>query len=294
MNALQESEKSDSRPQVTPFKDGMKVTTIYTCSAIGGFIAAIADVVQKEEASAVSKLTSMSARQLQVTMQPLWILLVLVALAAALCFVFQPTDRRHSFGIGMAIIAIIMTVTPYRQPPTGFPGAAINATPTTSVERGIIHLVDAPGPDANVSPPPAEQPAQGHNIFNVRAQNMSSQPSVIGVSVYSPDIGQEYYQKIIVRPGEAVSLPFALSLPPGNEFEYIVEVDGQTLPIQRAFAGIQGLGARVTVSPTSVHSDNFYDRSGITVARSNPPPGNGANGFGGGNIYNKVFKNQRW
>jgi hypothetical protein len=64
--------------------------SIYVCAAIGGFLAAIADLVQKEDASAVVKMTKVTARHMEVLMQPYWILMVLVLLAAALCFVFQP------------------------------------------------------------------------------------------------------------------------------------------------------------------------------------------------------------
>ncbi len=93
--------------------------SLYLCAGFGGLIAAIADVVQKEEASAVVKLTSVSARQMRIELQPVWVLFVIVLFALFLCYVFQPRERRAAFAVGAGVIAFIMTVTPYKRPESG-------------------------------------------------------------------------------------------------------------------------------------------------------------------------------
>ena len=59
--------------------------TIYACAAIGGTIAAIADLVQKEKASAVLKMTTVSARHLDLAVPPLYIFLVVVSSWVCCC-----------------------------------------------------------------------------------------------------------------------------------------------------------------------------------------------------------------
>ncbi|GAB4576506.1 MAG: hypothetical protein Tsb0019_00170 [Roseibium sp.] len=95
--------------------------TIYLCAAIGGTIAALADLVQKEQASAVLKITTISARHLNLALQPLYVFLLVVILGVLLCFVFQPRNRKAGFAVGAGVIASIMTVTPYQPLQTGQP-----------------------------------------------------------------------------------------------------------------------------------------------------------------------------
>lgn len=209
-----------------------RATIIYICAALGGLVAAIADVVQKEEASAVVKLTSMSARHLGLVMQPLYVLACLVCLAVALCMVFQPADRRQSFGVGMAIIAVIMTVTPYKQPLTGLPGSG-PAGVNSSKLNGMVEIASN-----------EEKPALGgylsgggigfpSPIFVMEVTNTSQVPAVVGVSVFLPTTGTEFYQKNIANPGQTIQVPFSLEgLLPGNQFNYRVDVNGRSLTAQ--------------------------------------------------------------
>lgn len=99
----------------------VSMVTIYICAAIGGTIAAIADLVQKEKASAVLKMTTISARHLDLAVPPIYVFLIVVFLGVLLCFVFQPNNRRAGFAVGAGVIASIMTVTPYQPLQTGQP-----------------------------------------------------------------------------------------------------------------------------------------------------------------------------
>lgn len=110
----------ESRPgSVSP----VTMMTVYLCAAIGGTITAIADIVQKEQASAVLKMTSVSARHLDLAVPPLYVFAIVVVLGVLLCFVFQPNNRRAGFAVGAGVIASIMTVTPYQPLKSGLPTA---------------------------------------------------------------------------------------------------------------------------------------------------------------------------
>jgi len=111
-----------STPKET--KTSVSMATIYVCAGIGGMIAAIADLVQKEQASAVLKMTTVSARHLNLAVPPLYIFLIVVFLGVLLCFVFQPNNRKAGFAVGAGVIASIMTVTPYQPLQTGQPAEA--------------------------------------------------------------------------------------------------------------------------------------------------------------------------
>lgn len=224
-----------------------RVCTIYICAALGGFIAALADIVQKEEASAVSKLTSLTARHLGLLMAPYWVLIVLVILAVALCFVFQPSDRKQSFVVGMGIIAAVMTVTPYKQPPTGAPLPPAQ-TPVSSAAGSpkILWLVGQGIPNDRTW---AENP----DVFTVEIRNSAHAVVEVGLSVFNPVQGQDYYQKSAVQMGQAASLNFDLqNLPEGETLYYSFDIDGVRLPPQPFIKGFRGVAVSALVTDTGV------------------------------------------
>lgn len=116
---------------------GVSMPTIYICAAIGGMIAAIADLVQKEQASAVLKMTTISARHLNLAVPPLYIFIIVVFLGVLLCFVFQPNNRKAGFAVGAGVIASIMTVTPYQPLQTGQPAEPSEGTLLHPGQSGI-------------------------------------------------------------------------------------------------------------------------------------------------------------
>jgi hypothetical protein len=167
-----------------------KAATIYVCAAIGGFIAALADMVQKEDASAVEKLTSTTARHLHVTMEPYWILGILVAMATALCFVFQPNERKQSFLVGLGIIPAVMTVTPYKAPLTGTPKAMLPLS--SSPNDGALWRGDARVIRANMAPVIP--------FGTVLVRNQTGEVHLISVNLFDPTRAQEFAQRQLVSP----------------------------------------------------------------------------------------------
>lgn len=110
-------------------------TSIYACAAVGGFIGGFSDVMQKGEASAVSKIVSVFAVYFGTNVYPFFVLAGLVSLAVFLCFVAQARDRRAAFAVGLGVTAVIMTATPYERPPSGKTIASISASSPNLAQR---------------------------------------------------------------------------------------------------------------------------------------------------------------
>ena len=228
-------------------------STLYICAAIGGFVASVADLVQKEDASAIQKMSFVSSKHLSIDMQPVWILLILVVLATALCFVFQPTERKQSFGIGIGIIAAIMTITPYKAPLTGAP-----PSPVADLRGGSLPfalLVDPPIQNANAIVKVGGQPG----ILTFSIQNATREEAVISVSVLIG--GRDYFQKNIAGPSDRIQ--FAFEIPDGaDRVRYVMEVNGDRLPTRTlAMEHWQGAQVSATVGPRSTEVQELVDGS---------------------------------
>lgn len=218
--------RQDNRRQL------IRTVTIYACAALGGLIASIADIVQKEEASAVVKITSLSARHLQVAVAPVSVLLLLVLLAAGLCFVFQPANRKASFSVGIGIIAIIMTLTPYRQPPTGSAELA-----SSRMQFAALAAPRADGPLWL-----AQAPADGQIRLSLEIENPFAKPMEVQISVYDGTRKQEYRQRRSIRRSGS----FSFNLPGNTDLaavRYSVEVDDV-----RTSMGIIGSATRMNIN----------------------------------------------
>ena len=200
--------------------------TIYLCAAIGGLVAAIADLVQKESASAVVKFTSVAARHMQLETKPLWVMLAIVVLAALLCFVFQPDNRRTAFSIGIGVIAVLMTATPYSAPPTGFPTGAAPAS--ARLHGAPIRLASA-DPDARLWR--AAEPAlldKADLLFTV--DNRTARQVVVTVSVYDAASGEVFAQRNALNALSSAVFPFQIpGNAPGTSISYDVSYDNLVL-----------------------------------------------------------------
>ncbi len=87
-------------------------------AAVGGVIAVLADLVQKEEASAIVQLTTVVNQFNEGFAVPVGGMgLLLVVLAVGMNFVLQPRNRLAGFYTGASIITVVMTGVPYDRPP---------------------------------------------------------------------------------------------------------------------------------------------------------------------------------
>ncbi len=91
---------------------------IYLAAAafVGGLVAILADLIQKDVASATLKMANTFDENLGIPYAtPVAICLVLL-IAIALCFIFEVQTTKRAFYTGASVLAILMTVVPYNLP----------------------------------------------------------------------------------------------------------------------------------------------------------------------------------
>lgn len=107
---------------------------------VGGVVAALCDVVQKNEASAVAAIARAVEVTLRMSFPPILAVILTVCLAIALCFVFEPDTKTKAFYLGASVLAIVMTVVPYKSPPDlqSSASGAIGRGASVNVEKPIL------------------------------------------------------------------------------------------------------------------------------------------------------------
>jgi hypothetical protein len=96
--------------------DGKAMIYVGLSGAVGGMLAILADLIQKENASAVGKLTDAMSGVLHRSVPPLVVMFLLIAMAVALCFIFEARSSKRALYTGASILSLIMTVVPYKTP----------------------------------------------------------------------------------------------------------------------------------------------------------------------------------
>ena len=86
-------------------------------AATGGLLAVLADIMQKQDASAVEQLNAALGGVLHIPSYPWIVGLMLIGLSVALSFIFSADSNKKSFYVGASILAIMMTSVPYDAKP---------------------------------------------------------------------------------------------------------------------------------------------------------------------------------
>lgn len=121
---------------MTKLSKQKNIVVIGLSGAVGGIVAALADAVQKGEgASAIGKIEkTIETGLLEGNNIPQYsVVFLLVGLAVALCFIFEPETKMKAFFVGAGILSIIMTFVPYELPPP----FRTNPSNETGVESSI-------------------------------------------------------------------------------------------------------------------------------------------------------------
>jgi len=103
-------------------------------AATGGLLAVLSDIGQKQDASAVEHLKSALTGVLGIRTYPVVVVVMLIALAVALSFIFSADSNKKAFYIGASILAIMMTAVPYNTPPS------LSAVPTAKSAAAPVSL----------------------------------------------------------------------------------------------------------------------------------------------------------
>jgi|GEM_PF-4232218 len=202
-------------------RGSMTMPTVYVCAAIGGMIAAIADIVQKEQASAVMKMTAVSARHLNLAVPPLYVFAIVVFLGVLLCFVFQPNNRRAGFAVGAGVIASIMTVTPYQPLQTGQPTAPET---DTFLQPGQLRGIQLATSDISL----LRLAMNLTDLAVISVTNDLAVPVEVKVSFYDRNSRQPYEQTQAIAAGRTRQFEFSAAASHGAvSGEFYIEVGGE-------------------------------------------------------------------
>jgi len=133
-----------------------KMIYIGLSGGVGGFLAILSDLVQKEEASAVMQINLAVRKFLGVTTYPLVVVLFLIAISVALCFIFSADSNKKAFYVGASILSIMMTAVPYNMPPS------LNSQPIPAASGAVLRpnwwdKLMIPGPALAQNAQPANQ-----------------------------------------------------------------------------------------------------------------------------------------
>lgn len=127
-------------------------TGLILSAIIGGVICTLADLLQKSEASAVLLLGQKLDEIFGVSSPTLVAIGLVLSLAIALSLIFESKTKKGAFYIGASVLAILMTMTPYKMAP-GFKtepnSVEVNLSISTNdrrpVEGAVVTLLDASG-----------------------------------------------------------------------------------------------------------------------------------------------------
>lgn len=159
-------------------------------AATGGLLAVLADIMQKQDASAVEQLKSALGAVLQIRTYPWVIGLLLIALSVALSFIFSADSNKKSFYVGASILAIMMTTVPYDAKPGLNTGAVVPPSPTAEKAANNLGWWDRLMIPSQVFAQDAAPSSHGSPV-TVQLETGDQKP--VGIAIFSlvdPSTGQ--------------------------------------------------------------------------------------------------------
>ncbi len=91
---------------------------IALAGAGGSLIGILADLRQKEHASAILKLSNTAATALHLALPPLATMAFVVLAGVTICFILEARSARHAFFTGIGVLSTVMVLVPYEVPPS--------------------------------------------------------------------------------------------------------------------------------------------------------------------------------
>jgi len=165
----------------------------------GGVLAILADLIQKEQASAVVKVDEALRTTLMLSISPLIVAALLVGFSVALCFVFSVDSSKSAFYRGASILTVLMTLVPYKVP-LSIPTTPEQAQPP--VQSSVIDNLLVPVVYA-------QTPAGAQAKFRIDVRLSTSNGKKVASAIYT-----------LVDPTTGATI--ARSNVQGNEFSFYV------------------------------------------------------------------------
>jgi hypothetical protein len=226
-----------------PMKIG-RIAGLGASALLGAAIAVLADVIQKEAASATLKIAAAAAEHLRIAAPPIVWAGILVLLGVGVCFVNEPRSRQSAFYAGASIVALLVTVVPYKPPPPPPSEESPKPARPTSLRPGDIVLAQVKPQEGGVPLDDALQNSMRtlgaifrRSITVLVKADPNELPTSVLVTLTRVDLsGRRAWQdRISFKPdGSALMLvvrPEAVSRPP---IRYFVTVEAEGFAIASA------------------------------------------------------------
>ncbi len=209
-----------ARPPAGP-RDWASTAQLGLCAVFGGLLAALADLVQKEHASAVLKISSVVNTYLGLPL-PRWGALLFVVIAAGLVSLIYGADTmQKSFVRGLGVLSVVMTAVPYSTPPT-------QVSVVGAENRGaLLELVVGTAMAQSGAAPAAGRADQTPVTLRLLSDRPADEVSEVTVTVVAPSTGgtiaRMVYPKEKPAAGDARLIRnISFSLPPGR---YVLRIE---------------------------------------------------------------------
>ena len=202
---------------------------------VGGTIAALADVVQKQEASAVTKIeTVIETHLLEGGSIPQYtVVLFLALLAVALVFIFGVKTKKTAFFVGASVLSIIATSTPYESVPS------LIGNSNTSIFRPAVFFAQAEKPELSRvdihletknAKPISEVTVSLRRLQSLKAGGIIARSKFIEAN-FSFYQEPGYYVLKIEVPGYQIAEIFLTIVPEIEAESYVIELEPTWVPL---------------------------------------------------------------
>ena len=171
--------------------------------AVGALLGVLADIIQKEEASAVMKITDVGTRLLELSAPPAAFAGFLILVGVALAFIFGADTNKKSFYIGASIVTIMMTLVPFKLPAEG----------SANLEKRTVQVAQSSGwpvlvgLEGEILPPNCREGIGRLDIFLHSVDGKPLKTVFVKVAQYYSEDDQRIFRKFWVNaPSTQISL----------------------------------------------------------------------------------------
>lgn len=125
---------------------------VVVSALFGGIVSVLADLIQKNEASAILLISRTFTDILQVRDANIPAIILVLLLGVAVAFIFRAETGRSAFYLGASVLAFVITLTPYKLTPgfKGYPNSvevsvSISTADNGTVTGAVVTLWDSTG-----------------------------------------------------------------------------------------------------------------------------------------------------
>jgi len=204
---------------------------------VGGMIAALADVVQKQEASAIAKIEMVIETHLLEgsSIPQCTVVLFLVLLAIALVFIFEAKTKIKAFFIGASVLSLIMTSVPYES------ARSLISRSNAPIFSPAVFLAQAEEPELSPRVDIHLETKNARPIFEVTVTLRSLETGEVIARSKFEDANFSFHQNpghyvlVVEVPGYRIAGIILIIIPEIETEPYVIELEPTwvPLPIQR-------------------------------------------------------------